>query len=34
MPFLNYSTGQILPAYQWVDDIELWDRFPAHASQH
>ena len=34
MPFLNYSTGQILPAYQWVDDVELWDRFPAHASQH
>jgi hypothetical protein len=34
MPFLNYSSGQSLPAYQWVDDLELWDGFPASASLH
>jgi len=34
MPFLNYSSGQQLPAYQWVDDFELWDGFPAYASAH
>lgn len=34
MVFLNYSTHQELPAYQWVDDIELWDGFPRHASAH
>jgi len=34
MVFLNYSTNQELPAYQWVDDIELWDGFPPHASAH
>ena len=31
---LNYSSGQSLPAYQWVDDLEIWDRFPASASPH
>lgn len=31
MLFLNYSTGQSLPAYQWVDDVEIWDGFPPHA---
>jgi hypothetical protein len=34
MPFLNYSTGQTLPASQWVDDLEIWDGFPEHASPH
>lgn len=34
MPFLNYSSGQSLPAYQWVDDFEIWDGFPATASAH
>jgi hypothetical protein len=34
MPFLNYSSGQSLPAYQWVDDLEFWDGFPASASLH
>jgi hypothetical protein len=34
MIFLNYSTGQALPAYQWVDDVEIWDGFPPHASAH
>lgn len=34
MPFLNYSSGQTLPAYQWVDDLEIWDGFPQHASAH
>jgi hypothetical protein len=32
MIFLNYSTGQQLPAYQWVDDVEIWDGFPPHRS--
>src|SRR5881394_2774171 len=32
--FLNYSSGQSLPAYQWVDDLEIWDGFPASASPH
>ena len=31
-PFLNYSSGQSLPAYQWVDDLEIWNGFPATAS--
>jgi len=34
MPFINYSTGQLLPAYQWVDDLELWADFPSTASPH
>jgi hypothetical protein len=34
MPFINYSTGQRLPAYQWVDDLELWNDFPSTASPH
>jgi hypothetical protein len=34
MAFMNYSSGQVLPAYQWVDDFELWDGFPSHASAH
>ena len=32
--FLNYSSGQSLSAYQWVDDLELWDGFPSSASPH
>ena len=32
--FLNYSSGQSLPAYQWVDDLEVWDGFPSTASPH
>jgi hypothetical protein len=28
MPFLNYSSGQQLPAYQWVDDLEIWNGQP------
>ena len=27
-------SGQSLPAYQWVDDLEIWDGFPASASPH
>lgn len=34
MIFLNYSTGQILPAYQWVDDVEIWDGFAPGAAPH
>jgi hypothetical protein len=34
MPFLNYSTGQRLPAEHWVDDLELWTGFPPTASPH
>lgn len=34
MIFLNYSTGQKLPAYQWIDDVEIWDGFPPHAAAH
>jgi len=25
-------TGQTMPAYQWVDDLEIWDGFPAAGS--
>lgn len=25
-------TGQTMPAYQWVDDLEIWDGFPAPGS--
>ena len=32
MPFLNYSTGQQLPAEQWVDDFEIWNGLPASAT--
>jgi len=28
MPFLNYSTGQELPAEQWVDDLEIRNGLP------
>jgi len=31
---LNYSSGQSLPAYQWLDDLEIWDGFPSNASAH
>jgi len=34
MPFLNYSSGQQLSAYQWADDLEIWDGFPADAAPH
>ncbi|HYV61235.1 MAG TPA: hypothetical protein VE958_01095, partial [Bryobacteraceae bacterium] len=34
MPFLNYSQGALLPAYQWMDDLEIWDGFPSTASPH
>lgn len=34
MPFLNYSTNQVLPAYQWVDDLEIWDTFAPDAAAH
>ncbi len=27
-------TGGHLPAYQWVDDLEIWNTFPADASSH
>lgn len=33
MIFLNYSTNQLLPAFQWVDDVEIWDGLPATASR-
>jgi hypothetical protein len=33
MPFLVYTGGNY-NAYQWVDDFEIWDRFPADASAH
>jgi hypothetical protein len=32
-PFKAY-TGGLPPTYQWVDDLELWDSFPATASPH
>jgi hypothetical protein len=32
MPFLNYSTGQQLPAEQWVDDFEIWNGLPETAT--
>ena len=32
MPFLNYSTGQRLPAEQWVDDLEIRDGLPSSAA--
>ena len=32
MPFLNYSTGQQLPAEQWVDDLEIRNGLPAGAT--
>ena len=32
MPFLNYSTGQRLPAEQWVDDLEIRYALPPSAA--
>jgi hypothetical protein len=32
-PFLAYSGGAV-PFRQWVDDLEIWDRFPSTASPH
>jgi hypothetical protein len=32
-PFLAYSGGGV-PIAQWVDDFEIWDRFPTTASPH
>lgn len=34
MTFLNYSQAHPLPAYQWLDDLEIWDGFPSTASAH
>lgn len=31
--FTNYTGGNY-PSYQWVDDVEIWDTFPADASAH
>jgi hypothetical protein len=32
-PFMLYSGGSA-KAYQWVDDLEIWDGFPTTASAH
>ncbi len=33
VPFTVY-TGGYFPAYQWVDDLEIWNTFPADATSH